>query len=308
MRRLPSFHSLRAFEAAARHGSFVRASEELHLTASAISHQVRSLEAYFGRPLFAPGSRAKVLTEDGARLSAGLAHAFDAIETACAEVAPKATGSTLTVHCAPSFAAKWLGPRLAGFMERHPSIAIRLSSGAGSYDLLRNEATDVAIVYGEAPVGAGLSVDDLGEEEVTALCAPALATRFPDLGRRTMLQLPLIESLVSPIRWSDWFTANGLGRHPQGPMTGFDRGALVISAAVQGMGVALETERFVEAELAAGQLVRLGGGRFRPIRCVLHRLLSRTGPHAPPRVRAFRSWLLAEVGESSRDPARGPAR
>lgn len=280
----------------------MRASEELHITASAISHQVRALEEYFGRQLFAAGSRAKVLTDDGARLSAGLAHAFDAMETACAEVTPKASASTLTVHCAPTFAAKWLGPRLSSFMKRHPSISIRMSTGAGSYDLIRNEATDVAIVYGDVPVGAGMSADVLGEENVTAVCSPSLAAGLAGYSRRDMMALPLIESSVSPIRWSDWFAANGLGRHPQTPTTGFDRGALVVSAAVQAMGVALETERFVEAELASGQLVVLGEGQFRGIRCVLHRLLSRTGPHVPHRVRVFRSWLLEEVGVLTRSP------
>ncbi len=296
MRSLPSFHALRAFEAAARLGSFVRASEELHLTASAISHQVRTLETYFGRPLFAPGLKAKHLTDDGARLAAGLAHAFDAIETACAEVTPRPTASTLTVHCAPSFAAKWLGPRLPHFMSRHPSIVIRMSSGAGTYDLLRNETTDVAIVYGDPPHGPGISVDALGEEDITALAAPILAAGLEPFTRRALMALPLIESSVSPIRWSDWFAVNGLGRHPQTPSTGFDRGALVVSAAVQGMGVALETERFAEAELASCQLVSLGAGRFRPIRRVLHHLVSRTGPLVPHRVRVFRSWLLEEVG------------
>ena len=295
MRRLPSFHALRAFEAAARLGSFARASEELHLTPSAISHQVRMLEDYFGRHLFAAGSRAKVLTDDGARLAAGLVHAFDAIETACAEVTPRASASTLTVHCSPSFAAKWLGPRLAGFMEQHPTVSIRLSSGAGEYDLLRNEGTDVAIVYGNVAVSPSISVDPLGEESVTALCAPGLASRLAGYGRREIMSLPLIESSISPIRWSDWFSVNGLGRHPQTPTTGFDRGALVVSAAVQGMGVALETERFVETELATGQLVALGETRFRAIKQVLHRLLSRTGPHVPHRVRVFRAWLLEEV-------------
>ena len=201
MRRLPSFHALRAFEAAARLGSFVRASEEMHITASAISHQVRALEEHFGRHLFEAGSRAKVLTDDGARLSAGLAHAFDAMETACAEVAPKASASTLTVHCAPSFAAKWLGPRLSSFMERHPSILIRMSTGAGSYDLIRNEATDAAIVYGDVPVGPGMSADPLGEESVIAVCSPSLAASLAGCNQRAMMALPLIESSVSPIRW-----------------------------------------------------------------------------------------------------------
>ena len=167
-------------------------------------------------------------------------------------------------------------------MRRHPSISIRMSSGAGSYDLVRNEATDVAIVYGDVPAAAGTTADPLGEEAIVAVCA--------------VTALPLIESSVSPVRWSDWFAANGLGRHPQTPTTGFDRGALVVSAAVQGMGVALESERFVEAELASGQLVILGEGRFRPIRRVLHCLLTRTRQHVPHRVRVFRSWLLEEVG------------
>ena len=296
MRTLPSFHALRAFEAAARLGSFARASEELHITASAISHQVRALEVYFGRPLFETGSRAKVLTDDGARLSAGLVQAFDAIEVACADVMPRTTASTLSLHCAPSFAAKWLGPRLSLFMRRHPSISIRMSSGAGSYDLVRNEATDVAIVYGDMPAAAGTTADPLGEEAIVAVCSPSLAAGLSAYDRRAMMALPLIESSVSPVRWSDWFAANGLGRHPQTPTTGFDRGALVVSAAVQGMGVALESERFVEAELASGQLVILGEDRFRPIRRVLHRLLSRTRQHVPHRVRVFRSWLLEEVG------------
>ncbi len=296
MRRLPSFHALRAFEAAARLGSFVRASEELHLTASAISHQVRTLEEHFGRALFVEGTRVKTLTDDGARLAVGLAHAFDAIENACGEVTPRASASTLTVHCAPSFAAKWLGPRLPRFMERHPSITIRLSSGAGRYDLLRNEATDVAVAYGDAPSGAGLSVEPLGEEDVVALCAPTVAGGLPSAGRRDVLALPLIESSVSPIRWSDWFAANALGPHPQAPTTAFDRGALVVSAAVQGMGVALESTRFAEAEIALGQLVPLGEGRFRGIRRVMHHLVTRTGQREPHRIRAFRSWLLEEAG------------
>lgn len=160
------------------------ASLELHISASAISHQVRSLEDHFGRALFEPGSRTKRLTDDGARLAAGLADALDAIETACAEVTPRATASTLTVHCAPSFAAKWLAPRLPGFMERYPAISIRLSSGAGVYDLIRNEATDVAIVYGDMPASPGVTLEPLGEEQISAVCAPAMAAMLPAVARR----------------------------------------------------------------------------------------------------------------------------
>lgn len=299
-RAIPSYHALRAFEAAARLGSFVRASLELHISPSAISHQVRSLEEHFGRKLFEPGARVKRLTDDGARLSAGLADAFDAIENACAEVTPRASASTLTVHCAPSFAAKWLAPRLPGFMARHPAISIRLSSGAGHYDLIRNEAIDVAIVYGDIPASPGVTVEPLGEEEISALCSPTVAATLQAPGRRATTGLPLIESSVSPVRWSDWFAVNGLGRHPPLPTTSFDRGALAVSAAVLGVGVALESERFVEAELASGQLVALGGGRFRSIRRTLHNLVMRAGVQPPHRVRIFRSWLLGAVGVRER--------
>ena len=301
-RAIPSYHALRAFEAAARLGSFVRASHELHISASAISHQVRRLEDHFGRKLFEPGTQSKRLTDDGARLAAGLADAFDAMENACAEVTPRATASTLTVHCAPSFAAKWLAPRLPSFMERYPTVSIRLSSGAGSYDLVRHEATDVAIVYGDMLASPGITLESLGEEEISAFCTPTVAATL-QAARRSAMTLPLIESSVSPVRWSDWFAVNGLGRHPPLPATSFDRGALVVSAAVQGVGVALESERFVEAELASGQLVALGGTRFRSIRRVLHNLVIRAGAQPPHRVRVFRSWLLAEVSVARHDMA-----
>ena len=181
-------------------------------------------------------------------------------------------------------------------MERHPAITIRLSTGAGRYDLLRDEQTDAAILYGDLVATPGLAIEALGEEEIRALCAPDLAAGMAGFGRRAIVSLPLIESSVSPIRWSDWFAANGLGRHPQAPATSFDRAALVVSAAVQGVGVALESERFAAAEIEAGQLVPLGEDRFKSIRRVLHHLVIRTGVQVPHRVRAFRAWLLEEVG------------
>ncbi|MBE7204521.1 MAG: LysR family transcriptional regulator, partial [Parafilimonas terrae] len=112
MRRIPSFPALRAFESAARLGSFARASEELHLTPSAVSHQIRALERGFERPLFRRANRQATLTADGERLLAGLSDAFDAIEAVCAELKPPAASlkAALAVHCTPSFAAKWLGP------------------------------------------------------------------------------------------------------------------------------------------------------------------------------------------------------
>ena len=127
MQRTPSLHALRAFEAAARLGSFARASEELHLTPSAISHQVRALERHFGRALFVRASRQVILTTDGERLLAALSQAFNTIHAVCAELSPPARKQDLSVHCTPSFAGKWLGPRLPSFLTQHLSVNIRLS-------------------------------------------------------------------------------------------------------------------------------------------------------------------------------------
>lgn len=297
MRRIPSFPALRAFEAAARLGSFARASEELHLTPSAVSHQIRALERWFGRALFRRANRQATLTADGQRLLAGLSSAFDAIEAVCAELSPPPP-SSLAVHCTPSFAAKWLGPRLPAFVETHPGIAIRLSTSADPLDLARHEEIDILIAYGRPPRGPGLTVESLGPEEIAALCTPEVARAAGWAGAFTRL-----DSSFSPIRWPDWFAHNGLPVPTGASGAAFDRGSLVISAAVQGLGVALETLRFARDELAAGQLVRLGGGRFESLSRDLHFICYRERDGALEKIRAFRRWLLDVEMESRAVPA-----
>ena len=297
MRRIPSFPALRAFEAAARLGSFARASEELHLTPSAVSHQIRALERWFGRALFRRANRQATLTADGQRLLAGLSSAFDAIEAVCAELSPPPP-SSLAVHCTPSFAAKWLGPRLPAFVDTHPGIAIPLPTSADPLDLARHEEIDILIAYGRPPRGPGLTVESLGPEEIAALCTPEVARAAGWAGAFTRL-----DSSFSPIRWPDWFAHNGLPVPTGASGAAFDRGSLVISAAVQGLGVALETLRFARDELAAGQLVRLGGGRFESLSRDLHFICYRERDGALEKIRAFRRWLLDVEVESRAVPA-----
>jgi LysR family transcriptional regulator, glycine cleavage system transcriptional activator len=292
MRRIPSFPALRAFEAAARLGSFARASEELHLTPSAVSHQIRALERWFGRALFRRANRQATLTPDGQRLLAGLTGAFDAIEAVCAELSPPppaASASSLAVHCTPSFAAKWLGPRLPAFVEAHPGIAIRLSTSADPVDLGRHEEIDILIAYGRPPRGAGLSVASLGPEEIAALCTPEVARAVGPVEAGTVGRFTRLDSSFSPVRWPDWFAENGLPAPDGAAGAAFDRGSLVISAAVQGLGVALESLRFAEGELAAGQLVRLGG---ESLTRDLHFICYRERDRALAKIQAFRHWLL----------------
>ncbi|MGU3555383.1 LysR substrate-binding domain-containing protein [Methylobacterium radiotolerans] len=307
MRRIPSFPALRAFEAAARLGSFARASEELHLTPSAVSHQIRALERWFGRALFRRANRQATLTPDGGRLLAGLTGAFDAIEAICAELGPPpaALAAALAVHCTPSFAAKWLGPRLPAFVEAHPGIAIHLSTSADPVDLGRHAEIDILIAYGRPPRGPGLTVESLGPEEIAALCAPAVARAAQPDAAGPIGPFARLDSSFSPVRWPDWFARNGLPMPTAAAGAAFDRGSLVISAAAQGLGVALETLRFARDELAAGQLVRLGGDRAASLTRDLHFICYRERDGALEKIRAFRRWLLDVEAESRAGAARG---
>jgi len=158
MRQLPSLLALRSFESAARLESFARAAAELHLTPSAISHQVRALEAWLECALFARGSRRVALTDGGRRLLEAMTPALDRIEDVCAELRPT-QARTLDVHCAPSFASKWLGPRLAGFMHLHPEFTLRFSSSAEPARFDGDEGpVDIDIAYGEPARQAGIEV------------------------------------------------------------------------------------------------------------------------------------------------------
>lgn len=294
MRRLPSFFALRAFEAAARLGGFTQAGEELHITPSAISHQVRALEAWFGRALFTRGVRKVTLTVDGQRLLDQLSPAFDQIEEACTSLRPPESRSELAVHCSPSFAAKWLGPRLPQFMAAHPSIVIRLSSSAEPADLAKSPDIDVDIAYGAPPPHPSVTVEPLGLEAIVPMCAPRLFEDAGLLAPADLLRFPLIDSNVNPVQWSDWCKANGL-KLPAGARPSFDRGSMAIAAAADGMGIALETTRFAGQELERGDLVILDGESFHRIERVTHFLCYRKAATDHQRLMEFRDWIKTQL-------------
>ena len=151
-----------AFKAAARLGSFARAGQELHLTPSAISHQVRALEEHFGLPMFQRMNRAVILTLDGERLLAVLSPAFQQIGAICAELNPPTRKHNLSVHCTPSFAAKWLSPRLPNFMIEQSKTMIRISSSADVIDIAQQDEIDVLIVYGRPHFAKGDDARPMG--------------------------------------------------------------------------------------------------------------------------------------------------
>lgn len=298
MRRLPGFHLLRAFEAAARLGGLALAARELNVTPSAVSHQVRDLEAALGCALFLRTGRRVVLTAPGRRLLARLTPLLDGLQEACAELSAPPGHGQLALHCAPSFAVKWLGPRLAPFLDRHPGLAMRLSTGVEAGAVLERGEADAAIVYGEPLRGPGIACEGLGRERIAPLCAPALAARIGNLAD-ALPQTPLIESPLSPVKWADWCAWNGIAV-ALAPRLSMDRAALAIAAAVDGLGVALESTRLAERELARGELVELPAPAA-PLERTVHHLCYRMADRGHPHIEALRAWLLAG-GEGHAEP------
>jgi LysR family glycine cleavage system transcriptional activator len=294
MRRLPPFTALRAFESAARLGGFTFAGVELHQTPSAISHQIHALEDWFQRPLFTRLGRRVALTEDGRRLLGEISQAFDLIENACAVLRPSAQRMELAVHSAPSFAAKWLGPRLPLFIAAHPKITIHLTSSAESANLEGN-LVDIDIAYGEPPHVAGTIVEPLGKELTVPMCSQKLVDSGQLEHPKDLLALTLIDSKLNPVQWADWWRLHGL-KMPSRARPSFDRGALAIAAAVDGLGVALETIRFAESELASGHLTILDGPKYPRIERQTHFLRFKRVSRNNPQIQAFRFWLYSQLG------------
>ena len=295
MRRLPTFSALRAFEAAARLGSFALAGGELHQTPSAISHQVRALEAWFDRPLFVRSVRRVTLTADGDRLLVELSAAFDQIEDACTALRPSAARSSLSVHCSPSFASKWLGPRLSRFMQAHPAITIGLTSSAEPVDLKSNADIDIDITYGAPQARVGVVVESLGSEPTVPLAAPRLFNGSPPTRPRDLARFTLIDSKLNPVQWVDWCKLHGL-KLPSSARPSFDRGSLAVAAAADGLGIALETSRFAEVELARGELIAIDGPAFRRIERTTHFLCYRNTNEERVPIAVFKQWLNSELG------------
>ena len=223
-----------------------------------------------------------------------LSKVFDTIQAACNEVALAPQAEVLAVHSAPSFAAKWLGPRLPDFTLAHPDITIRLTSGAEPLDLTREREVDVAISYGAVMNRAGVLSIALGTERIVPLCSPDLIK--DDLPIYQLIcNLVLIDSQLNSVTWPKWFALNNLVL-PTRPRPSFDRASLAISAAVDGTGVAMESIRLAEREISRGELVELGAGIFKPLALEMHFVSCRTDERQMKKVRLFRAWLFKVAG------------
>jgi LysR family glycine cleavage system transcriptional activator len=295
LRRLPNLSALRAFEAAARHQSFARAATELFVTHSAISHQIRGLESELGVSLFARVGRRVVLTELGREYAEQINAAFVHIAQATQGLSKDVRERRLVLTTIPSFAARWLAPRIGRFMIAHPELDVELRSSTDVVDLEQSEV-DVAIRFGAGPY-PGLYVENLMHETFFAVCSPA----FNDgVWPATPAELPSFPVLRSDQeRWRLWFDAAGLREVPE-PVRGpiYEDSSLLLEAAINGQGIAMARASLAAEALAAGRLVHLFAHIVAPSPWSYF-LVSSKSKVQRPAVRAFRDWVIAEAQAST---------
>jgi DNA-binding transcriptional LysR family regulator len=295
MAGLPPVANLLAFEAVARRRSFALAAAELHLTASAISHQVARLESHLGVRLFERNAQGVRLSTAGENYLTRVAGALSAIAAATDDLR-QGVSNSLYVHSAPSIASLWLMPRLRGFASAHPDISLNLSAAHTPSDFALGQA-DIDIRYG-IPQWPDLVVEPLFMEHIVPLASPAFIREHRIKRVEQLLELPLIQSNVSVVQWPDWFAANSDKRSPDRFAVRFDRAQMALDAATQGLGVALESATIAGGHLAEGKL-RPVFGVEKAVKVKAHFAVypARHAKRKP--VEAFLAWLHAEAGKKA---------
>lgn len=293
MAHLPPMTTLQAFEAVARRRSFALAAAEMHLTASAISHQVARLESLLGVRLFERNAHGVRLSTAGEQYLARVAGALTAIGAATDDL-KQGVGNSLYVHSAPSFASLWLMPRLRLFATAHPGIALNLSAAHTHSDFALGQA-DVDIRYG-VPEWPDVVVEPLFEEQILPLASPSFIREHGLRKPEQMPDLPLIQSNVNVVQWSDWFGRHTKLRAPEKFDLRFDRAQMALDAATQGLGVALESTTIGHGYLSDGRL-RPVFSLQKAVKVKAHFAVypARHARRAP--VGVFLRWLLSEAAK-----------
>jgi LysR family glycine cleavage system transcriptional activator len=249
MRKLPFLNGIRAFEAAARTGSFTKAADELAVTAAAISRMVHLLEERLGLPLFERKANRLSATPAGRSYQAGLTTLFDQLATLTDQVKASAGSRVLTIGVGPTFAIRWLIPRLADFQKTDPDIEVRFATGGAAAPFNDDWTCGIRLGDGEWP---RLEAERLFAADLVPVCTPAIAKRLTtpdDLKGATLLRVT-----HAPGDWTRWFKGAGIPRLPvKGPA--FDYYGQALQAAADGVGVALGIRPYVDDDLRAGRLV-----------------------------------------------------
>lgn len=293
MFRLPPLNALKCFEAATRHKSFSKAADELHVTQSAVSHQIRLLEQWFGVTLFDRQGRVTVPTPEGAELASALAEAFVQMQSACSRIAKNEGRTTLTIASIPSVATIWLIPRLPDFRRRNPGIAVRLMHAYYDQPVDFSDV-DLAINYGdwhEAPAGATHFLSGVSVPVASVMYVDQYGPfdKPADLLKATLLHDQDRKS------WPQWFKAAGVQSRGSLPGPFFEGFNMLHSAILAGQGIGLAPTALLRGDLERGNLVRLSD-----VEVLQERAYYIAEPAVPRNSRTrevavFKQWLLGEA-------------
>lgn len=301
-RRIAPLNALRAFEAAARHLSFSKAAEELHVTPAAISHQIKALEEFCGVRLFQRMTRSILLTDDGQQVLPLLREGFDLLADASERLAMPRLDNMLTVSAAPSIAARWLIARLERFRATEPDFDVRLDASDRLADFTR-DGVDLAIRYGGGRY-PGLHVERLFATTVVPVCSPDLAAGPPplrvpaDLAGRTLIHFEWDRQDFTWPTWKMWLLAAGVDTVDPARGPRFNDAGLALQMAIDGHGIALMTDVLATDDIAAGRLIR-------PFELTLstnfgYYVVCPAERAEFPKIRAFRAWLRTQAEATER--------
>lgn len=293
-RRLPPLNALKSFEAAARHLSFTKAADELHVTQAAISHQVKTLEDFLGMALFRRLNRSLMLTDEGQILFPAMSEALDLIMVTTDRLHRHQQLGMLNVATMDSLAANWLVPRLGRYRRANPDIDVRVTTSDQLIDYNR-DSIDLGIRYGRGD-WPGMHVTHMMTEEVFPVCSPKLLAEGPPLKKPDDLQHYTLLHDDMREDWRMWLMAVGATKVDPTRGPGFKHSNLVYQAAVFGEGVALGRSVLVADELEQGRLVKVLD--FALPANYAYWIVSPHATASHPKVESFRDWLLSEAMET----------
>ena len=297
-RKIPSHSALMAFEAAARHGSFARAADELALTEGAISRQIGRLEAFLGVTLFERvGNRVRLLP-NGERYAVQVRESLDRLERDSQYLMGQPSdGASLDIATLPTFATRWLIPRLARFRDLHPNIIVHLAERMEPF-VLAGSGFDAAIHF-EHPAWTGMRTHRLLHETLVPVCHPALLGRGE--GAVSLDELPRLHRRQNPDAWERYALESGIVLTNPAVGARYDLHSMQIEAALAGLGVALVPRLYIEKELAEGRLVAPwpdGQSISKTFSLILPEPIRLSeGP-----IQLFANWLLMEARSSNPTP------
>lgn len=295
-RKIPSLQALACFDAAARHESYTRAAQELALTQGAVSRQITALESFVGVALFRRTRHGVALTASGRDYATQVASRLQALEQDTLDVmSTQGRGSVLQIAAVPTFATRWLIPRLPSLKRQYPDITVHLETRTRPF-MFADTPFDAALFAGtpeQLSNWAGTQAVKLLDEDVVPVCSPDWLGGQPSLPPDALTRLPLLQQSTRPLAWRQWFEAHGVASHQALAGARFELFSMTAAAAACGLGLALVPRLLVTQELASGQLVLASDATLPAERA--YYLVRPEGGDPAPATQLFLDWLLQAV-------------